>query len=208
MQESERLTLYWCLNRFYSYPSGKYWPAPSVLHCSTLFKEAIESLGLTIGGEFLALFNHVDLHELQIEYTRLFVSSLRGVPAKPYASYYLDHKKEVMGESTLWVREFYHSFALSAEGENHEPPDHIATELGFIASLIAEELNALWNKNQEQKEFIQREEERFLKEHWLKWAGIFFACVSQNAQNLFYQTIGRISAELHKFESQRLKERV
>ncbi len=86
------------------------------------------------------------LEELQIEYTRLFVTHHPHTIAPPYGSVYMDQAlQSVFTEHTT---DYYRqkNFVVT----NHStPPDHLVTELEFL-SLLTEQKDS-----QGEKEFLQ-----------------------------------------------------
>ncbi len=82
------------------------------------------------------------LSDLQVGYTELFISKHGGVPAPPYGSVYLEEAGQLMGQTTLCVRQAYEGEGLSHE-EGGEPPDLISTELEFLYYLVGKEIAAL-----------------------------------------------------------------
>ena len=78
----------------------------------------------------LERFTGTDLEELQVEYTRLFISDHPTLLCPPYESYY--REGIVYGNASVEVREFYGSRGLDYVYES-EPPDHISVELDFLA---------------------------------------------------------------------------
>ncbi|MGA1863127.1 molecular chaperone TorD family protein [Deferribacter thermophilus] len=81
----------------------------------------------------LSLENKVDMES---EYVRLFVSNYGGVLAVPYASYYLEEEKLLMGESTVKLREMMEDDGFSIKDEIKDVPDHVYILLEFTSSLL------------------------------------------------------------------------
>ncbi len=55
--------------------------------------------------------------------------------AAPYRSMSLDVAEQVMGESAIVAMEFHAAAGLDADPTQHEPPEHIATELACMDFL-------------------------------------------------------------------------
>jgi TorA maturation chaperone TorD len=100
--------------------------------------------------------------ELQKEFTRLF---LLPAGVHPYESVYLGSRKLLMGKPWEKVREFYRSLGLEKNGSQMHPEDHIAVELGFMASLAYMSAEA---RGKKQREVLEIERE-FLLEHPARW---------------------------------------
>lgn len=142
------------------------------------------------------------IDELRIEYTRLFVNAYPRIPAPPYSSVYLDQDRQVWGPSTAQAGCFYEEAALSPSESFADIPDHIAAELEFLSYLIAKQ-------HQAQSEGVTagREtatiEERFLVNHFLKWAPEFLNQVVASTRTVFYDGIARLALRFVDLETRR-----
>ncbi|NLZ16426.1 MAG: hypothetical protein GX087_01650 [Desulfobulbaceae bacterium] len=99
------------------------------------------------------------LHDLRLEYTRLFITAARrNTTVPPYASVYLDSDALLQGRTTERIHDFYRScgYELAAESE---PADHIWLQLNFLAAL-ARDANF-------------EAEEQFLRTFFRPWFVIF-----------------------------------
>ena len=79
--------------------------------------------------------NHLD--DLQIEYTRLFITAAIRKTIPPYASVYMDGDGTLSGRTTELTRDFYRERGYDLIDET-EPADHIRFELDFLAALAGE----------------------------------------------------------------------
>ncbi len=70
------------------------------------------------------------LEDLQVEYTRLFITAHPSLYCPPYESYY--REGSVYGNASVEVREIYEKSGLEYSFEG-EPPDHISVELEFLS---------------------------------------------------------------------------
>ncbi|BAI81083.1 cytoplasmic chaperone TorD [Deferribacter desulfuricans SSM1] len=77
-----------------------------------------------------------DQSEMEAEYVRLFVTNYGGVIAVPYASFYLEEEKLLMGESTVQLRDMMEEEGFILKEDIKEVPDHIYILLEFASSLI------------------------------------------------------------------------
>ncbi|MEW6481708.1 MAG: molecular chaperone TorD family protein [bacterium] len=111
------------------------------------------------------------LDELRIEYTRLFINSYPKMIAPPYGSVYIDGR--LMGPSTMQVLAEYEKAGLGLNAQFKELPDHICSELEFMAYL--------WTQGKKQ------EEEEFRRSYFLSWAPTFFERVIKNTKLQFYK---------------------
>lgn len=127
--------------------------------------------------------------ELYNDYMALFVG-----PAKPLASpwestYSKDSEGLLFQKETLDVRKWYKSFGFQIENLYHEPDDHIAFELEFIAKLSEKaSLSAQNNEELEARQLLESQG-RFMKQHILVWHEEWADRVLENAQTEFYRGI-------------------
>ena len=135
-----------------------------------------------------------------MEYTRLFINSFHGTPAKPYESVYLDKGHLVLGESTIRVREFYQQFGVDLGIGHPEPPDHIAIETEFMAFLIHKAVQAYSEGEMEKRERFRDAQIRFLQQHLLCWVWSFSDQVCLHTRNPFYREAGLLSKIYFDYE--------
>jgi putative dimethyl sulfoxide reductase chaperone len=69
-----------------------------------------------------------DWDELEFAFNRLFVGP-RAPLAPPFASYYMDGERTLMGPTTLLVREMRRASGLTSPLEHSVPDDHLGLEL-------------------------------------------------------------------------------
>jgi TorA maturation chaperone TorD len=123
---------------------------------------------------------------LQKEYARLFLLP-EGV--HPYESIYLGKKKLMMDRPWEKVREFYRRLGLEKERSELHPEDHLAVELGFMASLAYMTVEAKGGKI---KDLLSIQEE-FLQEHPGKWVHLLAAdLLGKTKEGDFYQSVAQI----------------
>lgn len=92
-------------------------------------KGTLSSLRADIGSEVAER----GLEELRREYTVCFVGPQTLV--FPWESVYVTGEELVFQPCTLNVRDAYRLEGFEANGESHEPDDHVATEADFLAKL-------------------------------------------------------------------------
>lgn len=131
------------------------------------------------------------LDELRLDYNALFVGP-GHLLAAPWESVYLTEEKTIFGEPMMAVREFYLSHGWELARKNTEPDDHFGVEMEFMARMIAKQGQALAEGEQEEADFLAREQLRFLQEHLLKWLNEFTSGVLKNARTPFFQGLSRL----------------
>ena len=115
------------------------------------------------------------LENLQVEYTRLFINAVSGVPAPPYGSVYLSGS--LYGPSAERTKSFYQEkgFTLSSA---EEVPDSLQHELEFLALL--------------NQDGAAEDEEAFLQQHFRPWFGKFKEKVEEEATHPFYPAVVKL----------------
>lgn len=198
-EETARCAAYRLLHTIYSYPG------PETVHflkAFTLSPESHDLMGLA-GRDAQKAFESIadmvhrgiadSLLDLEVEYTRLFINSFNGSPAKPYESVHVNNGHLVIGETTVRVREFYRQFDVDL-GEHHpEPADHIAIETEFMAYLIEKELAAYTDGELKKAERFRDAQIRFLQQHLLCWAWDFSDRVYVYTRHPLYREAGLFS---------------
>lgn len=139
----------------------------------TLYANLLQGLGWeTEAWPNGGLVTEAYLQELQIEYTRLFITGAPQVIAPPYASAILDGVMQ--GPLTSQTRRYYwqHGYALASA----EFADHLVVELDFLATLAGQGVSC----------------EPFLAELFRPWFGVFKEKVWGGTSNPYYQTTVRL----------------
>ncbi|SFB73266.1 chaperone TorD involved in molybdoenzyme TorA maturation [Halobiforma haloterrestris] len=114
-----------------------------------------------------------DVTGLRTEHARLFVGP-GDPPCPPYESVYRDDG-DVLGPTTRAAVEWYRAYDLGLEPDWPDLPDHIATELEFVAHLLERgEVDAC---------------EQFLDEHLRQWTGEFCERVRAETREPYYEAL-------------------
>jgi TorA maturation chaperone TorD len=113
--------------------------------------------------------------------------------APPYGSVYLDGARQIMGESTLEVRNKYREVGLDISSGFRNPPDHIAAELEFMYFLILKEIEAIENSDIEKTLSFLEKQRDFLKKHLGAWVFDFADNIEENAETDFYKNLARVT---------------
>ena len=144
------------------------------------------------------------LRNLEVEYTRLFITAYPRIPAPPYASIYLEDDLQVWGNSTIEALEIYREAGLRVSDDFRDVPDHIAAELEFVSYLISSELKAKEKADDERLAKMSSIHERFLANHLLRWAISFFDKVIESTSSAFYRESSTLARKLIEAEKSRL----
>jgi len=138
------------------------------------------------GGEILGAVRCFTT--LKGEYHRLFVGPYR-LPAPPYASIYLEPGRTLMGSSTLEVLRRYEEAGFRLSPALKELPDHVTTELLFMACLALEEAEAWGRGDAEGAATVLRREKAFLADHLARWIPRFSEQILVSTAEPFYRLL-------------------
>lgn len=120
---------------------------------------------------------------LSIDHAALFVGPFELL-APPYGSVYIEKKRTVMGDSTMFATRCYQEAGLSVEVK--EPGDHIAIELEFMALLCGKEVEAVREDRAEEAISFQGMQNRFYHQAMAPWVDEFCLAVEAGTKNEFY----------------------
>ncbi len=125
---------------------------------------------------------------LEIEYNRLFVGPGRP-QAPPYESVYRD-PRGLMGATVQAVARQYAQAGLGMSADHHDLPDHVATELGFMAYLAQQEAES----NGQEAEAWAGQERAFLQDHLGTWLPHFCHRVQEASRHPFYTALAELTS--------------
>ena len=131
-----------------------------------------------------------DLDALSLDFSRLFLGPYK-MHAPPYGSVYLDGERQIMGKSTLEVRNKYREAGLNISTDFLNPPDHIAAELEFMYFLIFKEVEAIGNSDIETTLSFIEKQRAFLREHLGVWVFDCADIIEKKAETDFYKNLAR-----------------
>ena len=131
-----------------------------------------------------------DLDLLSLDFSRLFLGPYK-MHAPPYGSVYLEGERQIMGESTLEVRNKYREAGLDISSDFRHPPGHIAAELEFMYFLILKEIEAIRNSDIETTLSFMEKQRAFLKENLGPWVFEFTDTTEEKAETDFYKNLAR-----------------
>ena len=139
------------------------------------------------------------LRTLEIEYNRLFVGPGRP-QAPPYESVYRDPRGLVMGPAARGVERRYAEAGLAIATDHRDLPDHVATELGFMAYLAMQEAEA---QGEDATAWLERER-TFLRDHLTVWLPRFCQRVREVSRHPFYTALAELTMTLVSLDAERL----
>ena len=196
---ANRVFLYHCLSRAFVFePDGALLDAASD---NVVLKEACSLLDGDgdCGVELWGLISDAArargaLDELRGEYTRLFIGP-NTPPVPPWESVFVSKDGLLFQESTLAVREAYRSQGFRAASYPHEPDDHLATELSFMAALSERTVRAFEEGDIDRCKELLSSQVDFLQGHLLVWIREFSDRLNEvDGISSFYPSFASLAA--------------
>ncbi|MEN8140773.1 MAG: molecular chaperone TorD family protein [Thermodesulfobacteriota bacterium] len=134
-----------------------------------VYHTLLEGLEWPEGAQVPTKVDEQSLEDVQVEYTRLFINAVPHVVAPPYGSVFIDGS--LNGVTADQTRKYYreHGFDITS----NEFPDHIVTELDFVALL---------------EEGEEGSSEEFLAQLFRPWFDQFRAKVLEESQDAYIST--------------------
>lgn len=120
------------------------------------------------------------------EFNRLFLGPGK-LPAPPWESVYLSPDRLVMQEPAREVLREYVDAGVGYDGMMGCPPDHVAKELGFMATLIQLAVDRPGDEA-----MLRERQQRFVQDHLLRWVPRFCADLEGAPSARFYRIVARM----------------
>jgi len=114
--------------------------------------------------------------DLETEYSRLFILAFPNKPVQPFASYWLESDQSLMGNSTLEIKKMMAEQGIEVAENSGLLPDHIVSELEFLAYLASQD-----------DEKARQTQQQLLEQHCARWMPQFIAELKQANPILYYQ---------------------
>lgn len=110
--------------------------------------------------------------------------------AAPWESVYSEANEGlIFQQETLDVRRAYRAFGLQVDQLHHEPDDHIAYELEFVATLASRAAEALRAGREGEAQALLDAKNAFLVDHLQAWAFKWCDLMDEHASTEFYRGI-------------------
>lgn len=110
--------------------------------------------------------------------------------AAPWESVYSEANEGlIFQQETLDVRRAYRVFGLQVDQLHHEPDDHIAYELEFVATLASRAAEALRAGREGEAQALLDAKNAFLANHLQAWAFKWCDLMDEHASTEFYRGI-------------------
>lgn len=130
------------------------------------------------------------IDNLEVDYSRLFVGPFKLL-APPYESVYLDTGGQIVGDSTVKIRNLYLEEGIDVDIK--ELPDHVAIELEFMYYLINKEISAINDGADDKQQNNLNKQLYFLNEYLYRWISQFCRAVRENSQTDFYKSLSKVT---------------
>ena len=167
-----------------------YLPEEKTLEKLSELETALGHACLETVGNIHKMREWTDIAQLRVDYSKLFVGPFKLL-APPYGSVYLEGGRQVMGNSTVDVKNRYKEAGLDFSNQVMEAPDHIALELEFMYYLIFKETEAVEQGDPVSTTNYLEKQKAFLERHLGRWVAKFADNVEQYATTGFYQQLAQ-----------------
>ncbi len=144
-------------------------------------KEPTSDIVIQFGDMFDIAFEDTP-NDVHGDYTHLFTGPQSHLP--PYESFYnypMGDVPRLWGKASEEVQTFYRAAGLIIDDETYMVPDHLSAELLFMSYLAENE--------------HEKEEEKFLEEHVLKWVPAYCDEIRKAAATTFYKEVANLLKE-------------
>lgn len=142
-------------------------------------------------------FSDNDFEAVRVDYTRLFVGAQK-VAAPLWESVHFSRERMVFQERTLQVRAAYRAYNLEVEGFQHEPDDHLASELLFAAHLARIAKEKLDAGDEEGFERVVSDQYDFLEEHPNSWVEGWRDLILEKSNSNLYRGLSMLIVQACK----------
>jgi putative dimethyl sulfoxide reductase chaperone len=152
--------------------------------------------GFQMLGRFLQDLNETALNDLAADYARIFLGAgpRQAGGAFPYESVYTSPQGLLMQEARDQVVEFYRQEGVQCSTDFHDPEDHIAQELEFVAYLCEKTGQALEEQDDDAARHYLHKQRGFIDSHLSAWAPRLCTDVARIAATDFYKAIALITS--------------
>ena len=142
-------------------------------------------------ASFLGKVGPATLTDLAIDYVRTFIG--HGIDAHaaayPYESVYTNPKRLMMSEARDQVLAIYHSEGIGKREDWHDPEDHMALELEFMATMATRTAAATRTGDDAEAERLTGVQRAFLADHLRVWVPTFARDMRHFSQSDLYYAL-------------------
>jgi TorA maturation chaperone TorD len=187
-----RSVVYSLLSRLLAYPSLQH-----RAHIEGALAPVLQGLELSpeVDGPLRAALSEyaASLDEVRRAHTLLF-PPIESQDCPAYETAYSAADVFRQAHTMADVAGFYRAHGLEVGGVERERPDHITTELEFMAFMAAKEAWAIAHLGDEQIQECRRTQGRFLSEHLGCWGASLGLRIGARATHPLYRAVGDLLA--------------
>lgn len=153
----------------------------------------------------LISFGDEDGVRLRKQHVSLFAVGRPDVPCPPFESHYRGDGVTPTGEILAQLEGEYARAGLELAGNVGEPPDHVALELSFVATLCGREAEA-WDhvedrgQASEATSTLQRWQRDFVTRHLSAWLPAFAADLEEAAPGSVYAGVSALVSTFIRYD--------
>jgi TorA maturation chaperone TorD len=140
--------------------------------------------------------------QIEADLVRLFVNAAGGVPAPPYASWYLDGR--LLGPASIWAEEEYRRQCLEIGADAGQPADFIGTEFEYLYFLCRHQRAAQATGDRKALDLAIAAQIRFHRRHLARWLPAFTRAIRGAAAGGFFHLVAAILDSFRGEEGQHL----
>ncbi len=130
----------------------------------------------------------------ETEYSRLFILAFPNTTVQPFGSYWLENDQCLMGRSTLEVKKMMAEHGIEIAEDTGFLPDHIVSELEFMALLASQD-----------NEKALQTQQQLLEQHLALWIPRFIAALRAANPASYYQLAADFLEQLIESEIRSIK---
>lgn len=139
----------------------------------------------------LARFRSLTLEDLRRLHQEIFGHTPKGRVC-PCETEYGTEEIFQQANQMADIAGFYLAFGLEPSADQHERPDHIATELEFLGFLLMKEVHAAESGDAEMLDVTREARKRFLREHLGAFGRAFASALVKADPEGFFGAAGRL----------------
>lgn len=168
---------------------------------------ASEALGLRAPEALAHQIAHstLDMKDARREYTTLFLGPA-VLPVPMWESTYATGENVIFTKETLAVRSFYRECGLLPTLYPRVADDHIAFEIGFLALLAKQALDAQNEDDLQGSRTALTKSKRFIDEHLGCWVAEWSREMHEKSESSLYTEAASLAAELVECDRRLLQE--
>lgn len=184
----EKPELFWTAKEVFRYPVQEQFTANKQVLINFLDRAAAKGVAAAAELRQELLMDSLDLTELEVDFTALFINGFPTAKAHPFAGWY-NGDKIIFGDSHLEMIHFYTRLGITLDIDQSIPADHIMVALEFIASMAENYVHT------RDPLFLQALEQH-MNLYLHNWIFQFLEAMEKHAQSSYYRNMASIVTAL------------